>query len=160
MAILERRLTSFIILGILSFCILYNHSFSLENKKCFLIINTDFLDCSLCKEKINNLTEIVNNYNLEDYFLGVLVISQEEDLNNDKNIKIIERKLEGFIKGNEIKFPIIVDKERIFNKLSVDDICLILFDSQRNIIRRYSLPLSNKLIKEIFFEESKFFKKN
>jgi hypothetical protein len=159
MAILKRRLISLIILVILNLCILYNHSFSLENKKCFLIINTDFLDCPLCKERINNLTEVVNKYNLENYFLGVLVISQEKDLNNDKNIKIIERKLKGFIKGNEIKFPIIVDRERIFNEFSMDDICLILFDSQRNMIRRYTLPLSNKLIKEIFFEESVFSRK-
>jgi len=159
MAILNRRLTSLIILVIPNFCILYNHSFPLENKKCFLIINTDFLDCPLCKEKINNLTEAVNNYNLEDYFLGVLVISQEKDLNNDINIKIIERKLNGFIKGNEIKFPIIVDRERIFNEFSKDDICLILFDSQRNIIKRYTMPLSNILIDEIFFEEIKFSRK-
>ena len=159
MAILKRRLISLIIFFILNFCILCSHSFSLENKKCFLIINTDFLDCPLCKEKINNLIEAVNNYNLENYFLGVLVISQEKDLNNDINIKIIERKLNGFIKGNEIKFPIIVDRERIFNEFSTDNICLILFDSQKNIIKRYTLPLSNKLIKEIFFEESEFSRK-
>ena len=36
---------------------------------------------------------------------------------------------------------------------------LILFDSQRNIIKRYTMPLSNILIDEIFFEEIKFSRK-
>ena len=156
MAILNRRLTSLIILVIPNFCILYNHSFPLENKKCFLIINTDFLDCPVCNQSLTVFNNIINEFKLEDSLIGLMVYRETDDeVEAERRIKIIETQLGGFIKGNDIRYPIILDKMGIFKSLSQDEVSLILLDIQKKTVKKYTFPLKKEQIDEIFFKDNR-----
>ena len=70
---------------------------------------------------------------------------EEEDL----SIKIIEKKLRGFIRANNIKFPIIIDRFHIFEGLAQEGTAVILFDHQKKAVRKYVFPLRPMQIREI-----------
>jgi len=82
---------------------------------------------------------------------------EENELNSEKNIQIIEKQLRGFISGNNIKFPIILDRNGVFSDLNLDssDTALILFDIQKRIIKKYKLPLTTEQLNEISRDKEK-----
>ncbi len=63
--------------------------------------------------------------------------------------------MRGFISGNNIKFPFILDRDGVFNDMNSEDITLILFDIQKKIIKKHKFPLTKEQINEIFKEKEK-----
>ena len=128
------------------------------DKKFFLIIDMDFINCSLCLQSFTKFIETINANELEKSVLGILIYYKEEnELNAEKNIKIIEKQLRGFISGNNIKFPIILDRNGVFSDLNLDlsDTALILFDIQKKVIKKYKFPLTKEQLNEISREKEK-----
>jgi hypothetical protein len=128
------------------------------DKKFFLIIDMDFINCSLCLQSFTKFIETINANELEKSVLGILILEREEnELNSKKNIQIIEKQLRGFISGNNIKFPIILDKNGVFSDLNLDlgDTALILFDIQKKVIKKYKFPLTKEQLNEISQEKEK-----
>jgi hypothetical protein len=85
---------------------------------------------------------------------------RSEETAAERKVKIIEQQLRGFIKGNDIRYPIILDKKGIFKNLSKDETSLILLDIQRRTVKKYTFPLKKKQIDEIFFRDKKKRKNN
>jgi len=121
--ILRKRviLTTITILTVLFFI---TDSNSIENernfvsdKKYLLIIDMGFINCSLCLQSFTKFIETINANELEKSVLGILIFDKEEDeLSSEIDIQIIEKQLRGFISGNNIKFPIVLDRNGVFNK--------------------------------------------
>jgi hypothetical protein len=65
--------------------------------------------------------------------------------------------LRGFISGNNIKFPIILDRNGVFSDLNLDlsDTALILFDIRKKVIKKYKFPLTKEQLNEISREKEK-----
>ncbi len=65
--------------------------------------------------------------------------------------------MRGFISGNNIKFPIILDRDGVFSDLNLDlsDTALILFDIQKKIIKKYKFPLTKEQLNEISRDKEK-----
>ena len=130
----------------------------ISDKRYILIIYIGFLNCSLCQQSFTEFIEVINANGLEKSVLGVLILDKEEDeLNSERDVQIVEKQLRGFIFGNNIKFPIILDKDGIFNDLSLDsgDTALILFDIQMKIVKKYKFPLTKEQLNEISRAEEK-----
>ena len=130
----------------------------IPDKKFLLIIDMGFINCSLCLQSFTKFIETINANELEKSVLGILIYYKEEnELNAEKNIKIIEKQLRGFISGNNIKFPIILDKNGVFSDLNLDlsDTALILFDIQKKVIKKYKFPLTKEQLNEIYREKEK-----
>ena len=94
------------------------------------------------------------------YFMKkfILIFYKEEDeLSSKIDIQIIEKQLRGFISGNNIKFPIILDKNGVFSDLHLDlgDTALILFDIQKKIVEKYKFPLTKEQLNEISRDKEK-----
>jgi len=124
----------------------------ISDKRNILIIDIGFLNCSLCLQSFTKFIETINANGLEKSVLGVLIFDKEEDeLYSERDIQIIEKQLRGFISGNNIKFPIILDRDGIFNDLSLDsvDTTLILFDIRKKIVKKYRFPLTKEQLNEI-----------
>jgi hypothetical protein len=124
----------------------------ISDKRYILIIDIGFLNCSLCLQSFTKFIETINANGLEKSVLGVLIFDKEEDeLYSERDIQIIEKQLRGFISGNNIKFPIILDRDGIFNDLSLDsvDTTLILFDIRKKIVKKYRFPLTKEQLNEI-----------
>ncbi len=122
------------------------------DKKFFLIIDMDFINCSLCLQSFTKFIETINANELEKSVLGILIFHEDEDeLSSEIDIQIIEKQLRGFISGNNIKFPIILDRNGVFSDLNLDlsETALILFDIQKKIIKKYKFPMTKEQLNEI-----------
>ncbi len=128
------------------------------DKNFLLIIDMGFINCSLCLQSFTKFIETINANEIEKSVLGILIFHKDEDeLSSEIDIQIIEKQLRGFISGNNIKFPIILDKNGVFSDLNLDlsDTALILFDIQKRVIKKYKFPLSNEQLNEISREKEK-----
>lgn len=127
-----------------------------SEKRFILIIDFAFFNCPLCIQSLTDFNNIINAFKLEDSLIGVMVYKETNDeLDAERRIKIIETQLRGFIKGNDIRYPIILDKKGIFKSLSQDEASLILFDIHRKTVKKYTLPLKKGQIDEIFFKDNR-----
>lgn len=125
-------------------------------KRFILIIDFDFFNCPLCIQSLTDFNNMINAFKLEDSFIGVLAYRETNDeVDSERRIKIIETQLRGFIKGNDIRYPIILDKKGIFKCLSPDEASLILLDIQRKTVKKYTFPLKKGQIDEIFFKDNR-----
>jgi len=130
----------------------------ISDKRYLLIIDIGFINCSLCLQSFTKFIEVINANGREESVLGVLIFDREEDeLNSERDIQIIEKQLRGFISGNNIKFPIILDRDGVFNDLHLDsgDTALISFDIQKKIVKKYEFPLTKGQLNEISKEKDK-----
>ncbi len=128
------------------------------DKKFFLIIDMDFINCSLCLQSFTKFIETINANELEKSVLGILIFHEDEDeLSSEIDIQIIEKQLRGFRSGNNIKFPIILDRNGVFSDLNLDlsETALILFDVQKKVIKKYKFPLTKEQLNEISREKEK-----
>jgi hypothetical protein len=94
----------------------------------------------------------------EESVLGLLISDEEEnELSSERDMQIIEKQLRAFISGNNIKFPIIVDRDGVFNDLNSDSsgTALILFDIQKKTVKKYKFPLTEEQLNEISGEKDK-----
>ena len=145
------------------FFITYSNSIEKErnhisDKRYLLIIESDFLNCPLCLQPFTKFIETINANALEKSVLGVLIFDKEEnELSSERDIQIIEKQLRGFISGNNIKFPIILDRNGVFSNLNLDssDTALISFDIQKKIVKKYEFPLTKGQLNEISKEKEK-----
>jgi hypothetical protein len=128
------------------------------DKKFFLIIDMDFINCSLCLQSFTKFIETINANELEKSVLGILIFHEDEDeLSSEIDIQIIEKQLRGFRSGNNIKFPIILDRNGVFSDLNLDlsETALILFDVQKKVIKKYKFPLTKEQLNEISRDKEK-----
>jgi len=124
------------------------------NKRFLLIIDFGYLSCPLCVQSLSEFTGMINKRALEKSILGILTFEREGDKSGfEKYIKIMEKRLRGFIIGNKIKFPIILDRYGVFKSFSKNSTTLIFFDYRSKTIKKYIFPLNKVQIKEIFQEE-------
>jgi hypothetical protein len=127
-----------------------------SDKRYLLIIESGFLNCPLCLQSFTKFIEVINANGLEKSVLGVLIFDKEEDeLSSERDIQIIEKQLRGFISGNKIRFPIILDRDGVFNDLNLDSsgTALISFDIQKKIVKKYKFPLTKEQLNEISKEK-------
>jgi hypothetical protein len=127
---------------------------SISGRRYLLIVYSSFLNCPLCLKSFTKFIEVINANGLEKSVLGVLIFDRDEnELGSERDIQIIKKQLRGFISGNNIKFPFILDTDGVFNDLNLDDITLVLFDIKEKIIKKYKFPLTKEQLKEIFKEK-------
>jgi len=127
-----------------------------SEKRFVLIIDFAFFTCPLCIQSLTDFNHIINAFKLEDSLIGVMVYREtNNEVDAERRIKIIEKQLRGFIQGNDIRYPIILDKKGIFKSLSQDEASLILLDTQSKTVKKYTFPLKKGQIDEIFFKDNR-----
>ncbi len=81
---------------------------------------------------------------------GVLMFDrQKERKRGDSFIKIVEKKLKGFIQANNIKFPFILDRFHIFEHPGKQGSAVLLFDPTERVVKKFVFPLRENQIREI-----------
>lgn len=124
----------------------------------FFLVVFDFesFSCPLCLDSFKNFCEALQSKGQEDSAVGILTYRNPEgEKAVDDYTKIIEKKLRGFTIGNNIEFPILLDKFHIFNGTSLKGTGVILIDASKGILKRYTLPLTKKQLDEIFKRQEK-----
>ena len=113
------------------------------------IIDLDSFLCLPCLDSFLNFCTNLPDSIIEGHVWGILVFDKSEE-KGDSLARIAEKKLKGFIRANDIKFPVIVDRFHLFNHLGEEGTVLILFNYDERLIKKYVFPLSRSQIKEIW----------
>ena len=120
------------------------------DKKLLLFI-LDFQDfsCMTCLDSFLGLYQQLPFRFKTSKTWGILVMKKSEKEEN-KQLWIAEKKLRGFIRANQITFPFLVDRHRIFSELANKESGVLLFDENQNVVFRYDFPLTGEQFEEIF----------
>lgn len=126
-----------------------NHS---PEIRLILLIDVSSLSCFLCLISLTEFVGVIQSNKLEDFVLGVMIMDEnKEEADVERHRKIAEKRLKGFIIGNNIQFPFLLDEEGVFRPLSQDSSAtLIVFDSRKNTVVKYEFPLSKAQLTAIF----------
>lgn len=135
------------------------HDFSFDQNRLFplasgklvlLIIHENLIYCPLCQSLLNDFFNIIYSERLENLTIGIYISSKIDTSSKEKeHFAILEKQLRGFIKGNNIRFPVVIDKEGLFPELYFKDVDIIFFNMKKNLLRKYKLPLSKDQRKEL-----------
>ena len=68
----------------------------------------------------------------------------EPGLQTNLGEKIIAKKVRGFLKGNQLHFPVFIDFFHIFKTLRTQATQLFLLDSTSLTVKKYDFPLTVK----------------
>jgi hypothetical protein len=80
---------------------------------------------------------------------GILVVKKSEK-EERKQLWIAEKQLRGFVRANDITFPVLVDRGRLFGGVAEKGSCVLLLDGTGSLIHRYEFPLTGEEFTEIF----------
>jgi hypothetical protein len=118
-----------------------------------LLLLTDFssLSCPLCLQSFMEFVNVIHANKLEDSVLGVMVMDpKKEESDGERHRKIAEKRLKGFISGNNIQFPFLLDEERVFRPLNQDaSATLVVLNTQKKTVEKYEFPLNKSQLATI-----------
>ncbi len=119
--------------------------------KRLLIMDFSSLSCPLCLQSFMEFVNVIHANKLEDSVLGVMIMdAKKEESDEERHRKIAEKRLKGFISGNNIQFPFLLDEERVFRPLNQDaSATLIVLNTQKKTVEKYEFPLNKSQLATI-----------
>ena len=110
----------------------------------FLIDFSDFM-CPVCLDSLLSVCEALPIHLHQENVRGIVLFSKKNsELHAENSTQILLKKIRGFQKANQIRFPLVLDKDGIFASAAGRGSCLILFDAAASALFRFSIPLSQK----------------
>jgi hypothetical protein len=124
-----------------------------EKRSGFLIFLIDFNDfmCMSCLDSFLEFYQALPPPFQSEHAIGILAVDRkDQEENRSRYQKIVKRKLNGFMQGNRINFPVFIDSDGSFTFLSDKGTAVVVFTEGGDRIRDYSFPLSALDREEIF----------
>lgn len=116
-----------------------------------IILEPKVFFCPLCVESVVRFIDTLRVKESDCFVTGVFLWKSYEDKENaQKSLRIIEKKIRGFKEGNQIPFPIILDKDHVFQGLDIETPGIIFLDRFNGRMKKYTLPLNPTQLQEIF----------
>lgn len=108
------------------------------------LMDMSFLSCSLCLQSLTEFVGVIHEYGLEDSVFGIMIMDEVQDgADVERNRKIAEKRLKGFVVGNNIPFSFFLDEQGVFRSLNQNaSATLIVLDSREKTVARYAFPLT------------------
>jgi len=120
------------------------------SKRILFIIDFDDFMCFYCLDLFLDFYHSLPISFQEESIWGILVYKEENKKNVEQtNIRVIEKKLQGFIEANRIQSPIVVDYFHVFNSMVQEGSAVIFFDQRRKAFKKHTFPLSSEQKSEI-----------
>jgi len=124
-----------------------------QNKNIAIILileNTNF-GCKFCMDSFIKLCDrLQESEKVKNSIYGVLYYDSIENNNNKENILIQKKLLRGFVKGNNIQFPFILDSSHVFkNFCNNGSQKIIIINTEKDCIKQWNLPLKPNQYEEI-----------
>lgn len=114
--------------------------------KLLLVFIIDFNDF-MCHSCLESFLDIYNSLPAPYQFQrawGVVSLGEEDSFSEkrDLSLRILEKKIRGFVTAHAIRMPLLIDRDHIFQSFSQDGSTLILFDVAAKSIVKFILPLT------------------
>ncbi|MGB2907788.1 MAG: hypothetical protein WBB73_11820, partial [Candidatus Aminicenantaceae bacterium] len=117
----------------------------------FIINFTDFM-CPACLDSLLLLCRLLPRHIQQTRVWGIVVLSHDsgesradspdEKSAYSRSIKIMEKKIRGFQKANNISFPLLLDYDHIFRSLAGEGTSVLLFSPLQGSILKLTFPIS------------------
>ena len=119
-----------------------------EITNCIIILLLDYSDfsCQFCLESFLELCDTLKSRNLENtIILGILKynFNKINKENRNKYTKLLKKQLKGFVKGNRINFPFILDYSYIFKNNKTGS-SVIIINQIKGCIKQWQIPFTKK----------------
>ena len=115
----------------------------------FIIDFNDFM-CNACLESFLDIYNSLPAPYQTQKAWGVVTVN-EDSVSRKKalTIKILEKKIRGFVKAHDIRMPFFIDRAHIFRSLNEDGSAVVLFDREAKALFKFVLPLSRDQKKQL-----------
>jgi hypothetical protein len=121
------------------------------DKMMFLLIGDESFLCPSCLNHFLKFCEELKLYCQYDPSLCVFGVVDLNSANEERNDpKILMKQLKGFIKANDITFPVMIDSLNVFYQLKKKNFHLLFLDFSKNIEKMWPFPKSSTEQQEIF----------
>jgi len=109
---------------------------------CWVLIDFDAIFCSPCLAPFLEFCRILPQQVRQECVRGILIYGRrpQEDVSGSY-IRIVRKKMQGFLKANDIGFKIFLDEHHLFNSLAKSNTEVLVFDEKQQMIHRYAIPL-------------------
>lgn len=130
---------------------LFGDSFEINqsnNFRVFIILHFDFISCPLCWQTLDELVKILNSDDFYDKVIGVVTIEPDK-VGEERSFSFFKKQIEGFVLGNNIFFPVYMDRNGKFVSLVNNAPLIMIFEKRVGEIHYYLLRKDTiELIKE------------
>jgi hypothetical protein len=117
-------------------------AFSGNKAVCWILLDFDSFFCSACLAPLLEFCGSLPVPIQEERVRGILVYSARPDREQGgRYAQIIQKKISGFVKANNLQFPIVLDGFHVFNGLVESSARILLFDDGTQSVKAYALPL-------------------
>ncbi len=109
---------------------------------CWVLFDFDSLFCSPCLAPLLEFCRSLPVPVQEERVRGILVYGARPDRDQDGlYARIVQKKMHGFAKANNLQFPIVLDGLHVFNSLVKSSVRALLFDDVKQTVKAYVFPL-------------------
>ena len=118
----------------------------------FVFFDYEAIICPSCLDIFLEFCEELKMYNEFYKSLHIFgVVGYREIFNEKYNVRILKKQLKGFVKANNICFPIIIDSLNIFNNPKKRNYSILYLDYSRNLEKTWKIPKSSDETQIIFY---------
>lgn len=104
-----------------------------------LVIDFEYLTCTLCLDPVYKFLDFIRAQNLP-HISGIITLDAGRIDSFDQK-KAVIRQVQGFIRGNRIRFPIYLDSLGILASRFHQGAVLLCYDDAGTSVKRYRIPL-------------------
>ena len=126
-------------------------SFFKEKTTYILIIPSKVFSCPLCSNPYCEFISAARKNGVEKNVMAVFTCPPSiVQHTGEKRLHLLKKKIRGFVRGNEITFPVFLDDKGIFREMSDQKIFMVVLDRGASTIKTIRFPLSRKELIRIF----------
>ena len=115
-----------------------------------VILDFNSFSCLTCLDSFLDFHRRLSGTEDERLLWGILVFDAgREKQSGPRFIQILEKKLNGFVQGNRLRFPIIIDRDHLFSSLAEEGSAVLVFDPNQRMMRKFAFPLRSHQIQDI-----------
>jgi len=115
-----------------------------EARHYVLIIDFDYLACTLCLDSIQNFLDFIRIQQIWN-IAGIITIDARY-MGTFIQKKAVVQQIQGFILGNQIRFPIYIDNRSVLAPGRYQGAVLLLFNPPGTAVLRYVFPLPPEVL--------------
>jgi len=115
--------------------------------KLIFLIDVNDLMCISCLESLLEFCDSLPDETLKERSFGIMMVGKKE---TEKSFRIVQKKLNCFVKTNQIKFPVHLDRSSGNCGFEINGSAVICIDFKNNVIRKFKFPLSRFQKTQIF----------
>lgn len=117
---------------------------------CWILMDIESFFCAPCLQPLLDFCRALPARVQEERVKGILAYGAPEGRErSERRMLIVRKKWQGFKSANGLRFSAVVDSGHFFQGILTAAVVVLLFDEERQMLKKYSLPLRPGQLEEI-----------